>query len=311
MKKNILIRFFFFLLLGSIFIGISFYEVNKQNFTAQIYVTEDVIYEGEIIYITVLIKNISPYTDSIKNLSEFTITKYLNIKNSQNISSGVIEESLGEHYEIFEPYEEKKYQINLNICCNFSGLTPFFGYYPAEQYKSRLSFPLSDSVYLKSNQITFEVLKNTARNEVLYNKIRSLDSLIYRKINSSEYKNYIVEIINSMDSLLNDYIDLRMIESVITTNNIVRLSSSDSVNTNFISNNINYIKQNPTLRNINQILGHCLIFIEHRNRARKNEEMLKLKDYINHSLYENYELKNQLINTIDSLIYLRSKDDKK
>lgn len=304
--KN-LIFFSSTIILVLVFLGINVYKNNEHNFSAEIKIYEDLIYEGEDIYLNIFIKNNSPYKDSIRELHEISIAKNINVINFNNEKSKplyieYIRDS--EYYSVFEPFEEKIFRVELNNYHNFSGLTPFYTYYPEDNYIIHLNFPINDSLYISSNTISFNVFKNTGRNAELFKKIRHLDSTL-----KSKKLKYDTEIIDITDNIINEYIEERIVENIIVNNNITKELLNYKFDEGFISENISYLRRNPNLRNTNIILGQMLSYIESKNKENKNLKFNEFKHLLALEFEFNTSFKNKLLNTTDSLLIVYSKDD--
>ncbi|HRE40207.1 MAG TPA: hypothetical protein PLG90_02655 [Ignavibacteria bacterium] len=266
------------------------------NFSTRIYINEDTIFEGDEIFLNVYVKNNSPYKDSIKDISEYTLSQNLIIKNKNNNEAHKIKFYYNNpipYYQTFEPNEEKSYRVNVNTFNIFEGLTPYYSYFPEGIYNVQLKLPLEDSVFLISNLTSFIVYKNYGKRAELFYKIRQLDSIIKAKSTIDE------EVVDVTDNIINEYIEENLIESLINNNNITKQLINYKYDSNFVTQNLNYIKRNPNINNIKSIIGDIVSYL-----INKNNDQIKLED-IKEMLFQNYSMgesrKTELLNKIDSL----------
>lgn len=295
-----------------LFLGIGLYtksdNYSNQKFSVSLKLDENILKEGEDVYLTISIKNNSNKIDSIKDLGAFKIIESLNITNSKGAKCDPIKleySRLNDFYMIFNPNEEIKFKFPLIFACSFAGLTSNFRYYPKDNYKIKFVYTNEDSLSLISNEIEFEVVKNSGRNEELFHKIRSIDTLVKNKYPNPKLD---FEIIDRIDSLINLYSGERLLENLILESNLYKIALGYKTGEEFIQLNIKRIKDNPYLRNKSLIIGNCLSQIASYNKYNIESKYDEFRTTLENELLFNSDLKIDVLNIVDSLIALRSKN---
>ena len=178
------------------------------KFQARVDLQKNNYLEGESIWLTIKIKNVSSKKDSIPYFIKPELYKNVVLKNFNNQypnDLSVVYEYLKIPYTVFNPFEEKICMIQLNINYRFASVDSSEGrkYFAPGNYTVKFSYAGASGIVMHSNELTFSVVppegnafKDLQELEKLSIKyIPALDKNIEKKFESviAEYKGTVYE----------------------------------------------------------------------------------------------------------------------
>jgi len=176
MKKLIYIVFSVFILF--IIMGLK-RENQKDNFTIEISSDKSTYIEGENIYLTFKVTNISGKVDSLYDWSHY-VEENLDIKNEngeppkrnlQIFYDGIFEKILSQ--------KSTEYIENISFNIGYNGKTHSFHYFPRGIYTISGKLKLNNREIIKSNLISINVISPPDSEKLAFDEMMKLDSLNY------------------------------------------------------------------------------------------------------------------------------------
>lgn len=170
----------------------SAFNVSNSNFLLEIKLNKLEYYEGESTWITYKITNTSIYKDSLANLGEITLlfnTEVFESNGKKVEYKGIIDMLAYDKYTIFNPGESKEFKSSILTFFNSKGFG-YFGYLPSGSYSihSKIN-DIDGKLIVKSNVISFSIIKPEGNELLAFNDINEIDSIISKRGFGSPLKN--------------------------------------------------------------------------------------------------------------------------
>jgi len=154
-------------------------ENQKDNFTLEISSDKSTYIEGENIYLTYKVTNISGKVDSLYDWSHY-VEENLDIKNENGEPP---KRNLQIFYDgIFKrvlPQQSIEYMATLNYSVGYSGKTYSFLFFPKGIYTISGKLKLNNREIVKSNLISINVISPPDSEKLAFDEMMKLDSLNY------------------------------------------------------------------------------------------------------------------------------------
>lgn len=228
-------------------------KLQQGNFSITISLDKQEYLEGEYIWVNVIVKNNSSEKDSILHLSEQTLSEQFKIigENNKKIGyHGLHPDYVGFGYNKFEPFEEKKCDLNITWCYGtkiFEGSVILTAdYFPEDKYSIYIELKSIDNSILpiKSNTITFKVTKPKGNDLNAYQDLIKVFQTPYNFESTNKLKSQIDNEQEFVKKYPKNAYTERIMELLISNRQISKYKYDNS----FISDGITFLDNFPDSR---------------------------------------------------------------
>jgi len=254
---------------------------NKKAFKIDIDLDSKFYLVGELFMLKVRFTNQSPHRDSLSYISIVELNKYMRLNGIKNGSPPKFFPDIfygGSPYTIFEPYESKEEEVNLNMAFNYDkNDEEDVHFLPEDDYTISLIYPVKEEAgsYIKSNSIKFSVQYPT-KDEELY---QSLKKVYSNKFSLKEKEG----IIDETEKLMFQNYDSKYFDALYVAISSFKNSLNYKFDDTFVDQALEIIKRNPNSYSAQSACEYSYYIL----KREKNAE--KLNSYINNlnNLYPN------------------------
>jgi len=246
------------------------------NFAINISLDKDNYVQGENVWVTVKVKNISDKIDSLPHLDDISLAEYMAVRkinpyNTElfNYSGGM--DNIIVKYVTFQPNEERIFDLNLQWCYGDTlpkNANPYFEYFTIGTYEIWEVFRDFTNIKAKplvSNKLTFNVIRPTGSE---YEDFKEL--LRIYGIPDDKSKPHFKTRIDAYIDFINYNPKSIYAEEFISHSLIDRSITNYKYDESFIKDALTFISNFPDSRIINRLI-HASISIQKNNKS--NDEI--------------------------------------